>query len=252
MFTGLERSRPLAVPVVRGRRCSTSPTIGVDRHVRGRPWRSGRHPLGSRSPSGSWAAMLNVAYNWCGSSRPRPAMEIGSPSTGKRRRTTTNSLFRCPRPRQVHWTGDLIRRDGSPGMQLRKTKNNYEFLVQVSKTTPGPLDRRPDPARRLAGNGLTMSRTTPCGASCWECTSYLQGADLDLVRQLATRTVTYHVAYYAVRGVLLGVHQLSSGRRPGSGEAARNVTAGVGNWIPPRRKLSNSLNLPAAAKPTRS
>ena len=24
--------------------------------------------------------------------------------------------------------------------QLRKTKNNYEFLVQVSKTTPGSLD----------------------------------------------------------------------------------------------------------------
>ncbi|CKT10124.1 transcription termination factor Rho [Mycobacterium tuberculosis] len=24
--------------------------------------------------------------------------------------------------------------------QLRKTKNNYEFLVQVSKTTPGSMD----------------------------------------------------------------------------------------------------------------
>lgn len=24
--------------------------------------------------------------------------------------------------------------------QLRKTKNNYEFLVQVSKTTPGAMD----------------------------------------------------------------------------------------------------------------
>jgi transcription termination factor Rho len=24
--------------------------------------------------------------------------------------------------------------------QLRKTKNNYEFLVQVSKTAPGSMD----------------------------------------------------------------------------------------------------------------
>ena len=32
--------------------------------------------------------------------------------------------------------------------QLRKTKNNYEFLMQVSKTAPGLADSTTDPAAR--------------------------------------------------------------------------------------------------------